>query len=173
MELKHLWPILIAAFLGWILAIVTNWISFKITRRTEKRDVARILLSEVKFNDRRAKAFASLHEDISSEQELKDEQGNQVTLDLSQAKIPPDSFSFSIFDATLQRHAHFDHDLIDALHTFYRMLRQAEQFREAAANDSAPQRRAGFLKHALWSMAEAAKVVQDRQLMQRLEKTSK
>jgi hypothetical protein len=172
-ELKQLWPILIAALFGWIAGIATNWITLNITRSTEKCDTARVLLSEVEFNDRRAKLFASFHARISSGQELKDKRGNPVPLDLSQSEILPGSFSFSIFDATLQRHAHFDRDLIDTLHTFYRLLRQAEQFREAAANDSTPQRRAGFLKEVLQSAAEAAKVVQDRQLVQRLKEASK
>lgn len=47
------------------------------------QDLARLLLSEVIFNERRAKTFTSLHEQLSSGKELTDEAGNRIPLDLS------------------------------------------------------------------------------------------
>ena len=85
----------------------------------------------------------------------------------------PGSFSFSTFDATLERQAYLDPDILNALHTFYRLLRQAEQFREAAATDTAPQRGAGFYKDVFWSAAEGAKVAREKNLLQRLEDSAR
>jgi hypothetical protein len=85
----------------------------------------------------------------------------------------PGSFSFSTFDATLDRQAYLDPELIVALHSFHRLLRQAEQFRQAASTDNAPQRRAGFLKEGFWSAAEAAKVAREKDLVRWLEESSR
>jgi hypothetical protein len=143
------------------------------TASEERQKVATVLIPEVQFNERRAKAFASVHEQMASGKPLKDEHGKPVQLDLSQAEILPGSFSFSTFDATLQGQSHLDRDLIDALHSFYRLLRQAERFREAAATDRAPPRRARFLQDYFSSAADAAKVAREKELMRRLEITAK
>jgi hypothetical protein len=87
-------------------------------------------------------------------------------------EIVPGSFSFATFDATLDRQAYLDRELVDALHSFYRLLRQAEQFRQAASNDNAPQRRAGVLKDVFWSSAEALRVAREKDLVRRMEESS-
>lgn len=176
MEGKKLWSVfpLLATF---ALGIAATVITLTITRCYEKHDVARLLLSEVQFNDARAQIFRGLHERLSSGQELKDVQGNPIPLDsFLQAELLPGSFSFSTFDATLMRQAYFDRDLMDTLHEFYRRLRQAEQFREAAASANTsrcPDLRTGLLKNVFESAAQAATLAQEKNLVRRLEEIAR
>ena len=173
MEAKALWA-LVGVVLGSVLSFAGMLATNRINRCTERRDVARLLVSEVRFNDSRAIAFANVHERLSSGQELKDVQGNPIPLDrFLEAELLPGSFSFSTFDATLMRQAYFDRELMEPLQEFYRLLRQAEQFREAATSHDAPQLRAGFLKDVFESAAEAVKVAQEKNLAGRLEETSR
>jgi hypothetical protein len=63
---KEIWHLVIGAVIGWVTSIATNWISLKMTAAAEKRNVSRILISEVQFNDSRAKVFAKVNEQLSS-----------------------------------------------------------------------------------------------------------
>jgi len=143
------------------------------TAEGNRRDAARILLPEVQFNDRRAQMFGNIHQQVASGQQLRDVKGNVIPLDWSKGEILPGSFSFSVFDSTVSIQAHLDADLLDSLHGFYRLLRQAEHFREAAAKDDAPQRRGGFLKDVFESAFDAVEVAHGRRLTERLKEASK
>ena len=174
MEGKKLWSVLVL-LAGWGLGIATSSITLSMTRRFEKRDVARVLLPEVQSNHSRAEVFARVNERLLSGQQLKDERGNPLP-DFSQAELLPGSFGFATFDATLGRQGYFDRDLLEALHAFYGLLRQAEQFREAAASANAsrcPDLRTGLLKNVFESAAEAAKVAQEKNIARRLEETAR
>jgi len=173
-EGKKLWSVfpLLATF---ALGIAATVITLTITRCYEKRDVARVLLPEVQSNRSRAEVFARVNERLLSGQQLKDERGNPLP-DFSQAELLPGSFGFAAFDATLGRQGYFDPDLLEALHAFYGLLRQAEQFREAAASPNAsrcPDLRAGLLKNVFESGAAAAKVAEEKNIARRLEEIAR
>ena len=174
MRSKGIRPLLIGAFLAGLVGVATNWITLRMTAEGNRRDVAHILLPEVRSNERRAKTFGAVHLQIVSGQPitLPDGEGNVITLDWSNAEVLPGSFSFSIFESTLNAQARLDADLLDTLHTFYRLLRQAERFREASIADDAPQRKAGYLKDVFKSSSDAGTVARERRLTERLEQAS-
>lgn len=173
MELNSLWSVLIPGFFGWVLGILTNMITMSSARRTQKRDLARLLLAEISFNEGVVRKFNEFHEKISSGQQLKDDGGNPISIDLSNTEILDEQFSFSTFDATLDQHALFDQNLLAALHKFYRLLRQAEQFRKIAEKDTNPLTKKSWNLDLFRISGSAMNHSIEEKLIRRLEKLAK
>ncbi len=170
--MKNLALVLIPVVAGWALGVLGTLAVERFKRSSVRRDTARLLLSEVRFNQMRAESFAKIFEADSSGPGIKDEHGRPVPLPpefLERAQVLPGPFSFSVFDATLQRQAVLDKETMDVLHQFYRTLRLAEQLREFAERINRPGDTGFFRREAANTIALAAKLAAEKTLLQKLE----
>jgi hypothetical protein len=132
--------------------------------------VAKLLIQEIKTNQKYLKGLASL-KDLMDDKGVLHDNNNKPLVKASHLEwLRPSYLQSSIFTATLQQQGLFNGVTLESLHTFYDLIRNLERFVSASEDKTnSKATRIGFARDAFKTASSALKLAEDSKLILKLE----